>query len=426
MAGWTWPASVGARTDRPRRVPADRDGGAGGAGHLRGSPRGLRRAGRRRHRRRRPDGRRGHERPVSACPNVSVLLQTSDGTLGAPTSYSLGATSARTVSPSATRTVTAVTDIVVSYGGSRPDSFIARFLQNAGGTLDPGGRRTRPMTTHRRSSSLTWTPTAGRTCSSPHRLGPRRLPPIPFGQFRPRGAPLIPGCGPRTNRKGWPSATSTAMAAPMPCRGFQPRVDRASTRRRRLAGARGHLAQPGDILRGVPLTIRWAAGDTVALAGFDVSLGVNNGSGSVYTPIAGCTGLPPTATECVWTPTSTIRSHAVSASRPATARARPYSRRRPSTRSRRRSPRARCPRVRGRRRRPSWFHNLPTNDTVRVELTRDGGASYETLAAAAPISIHQRRRRQPSPGPSPVRPRRTARCARDRQRLSAFPVGSTS
>ena len=53
----------------------------------------------------------------------------------------------------------------------------------------------------------------------------------------------------------------------------------------------------------------------------------------------------------------------------------------------------------GRRSPMTWSTNLPATATVRVELTRDGGSTFETLAAAAPntgqlrLGRHRARRR---------------------------------
>ena len=52
------------------------------------------------------------------------------------------------------------------------------------------------------------------------------------------------------------------------------------------------------VFTGAPYTIRWSASDDVALDHIDVAYSVNNGVS--YNPVPGCTGLPGTATSCVW------------------------------------------------------------------------------------------------------------------------------
>ena len=148
-------------------------------------------------------------------PNVSVLLQTADGALGAPTSYSVGANPAPAGSRSATPTATDAADIVVSYGGNRPSSFIARFLQNASGAMDPAvsypsydipsalvARRHGRRRPEGRARRLT---TAGiDSASTANTLS---------GDFVGEELYTISRRA-TTSRKGWPWATSTATAGP--------------------------------------------------------------------------------------------------------------------------------------------------------------------------------------------------------------------
>ena len=149
-------------------------------------------------------------------------------------------------------------------------------------------------------------------------------------------------------------------------------------------------AAGGTYYTGVPVTARWATGDTIALASVDVSVGYSGGFGLyTYTPLAGCTGLPPTATECPWTPTSAsafpvrIRVTARNAQGQTAFAETSFTLVNPSI-----SPNVpSAPLLVGTTTTISWLHNLPPSDTVRIELTRDGGATYEQLAAAAPISV---------------------------------------
>ena len=69
--------------------------------------------------------------------NLNVLLQMPDGTFGTPTPYSVSGVTDVRAAVLADTNGDGRTDIVVSYGGNRPSTFIARFLQNAAGGMDP-------------------------------------------------------------------------------------------------------------------------------------------------------------------------------------------------------------------------------------------------------------------------------------------------
>jgi len=139
-----------------------------------------------------------------------------------------------------------------------------------------------------------------------------------------------------------------------------------------------------------PFTIRWDAADDVALGRMDVFVSTNGGA--VYTPVRGCAGLPGTARECTWTtpgPVTTrgrirvvatdaaghsaadvsdanfsiVSGHAViSVTRPNTALTWPI----------------------GTTQQLTWTQNLGINAPVSIELSRDGGSTWERLAA--PVS----------------------------------------
>ena len=65
----------------------------------------------------------------------------------------------------------------------------------------------------------------------------------------------------------------------------------------------------GPYAMGAPVTVRWTLGDTVAIAGFDVSVSFDNGG--TYAAIAGCTGLPATARQCAYTLSGPVSSTAI-------------------------------------------------------------------------------------------------------------------
>ena len=70
-------------------------------------------------------------------PNIGVLLQQNDGTFSAPVYYDLGGNELTQGVAVGDVNNDSLQDIVVSYGGNRPDSKIGVFLQNGSATLDP-------------------------------------------------------------------------------------------------------------------------------------------------------------------------------------------------------------------------------------------------------------------------------------------------
>jgi hypothetical protein len=72
---------------------------------------------------------------LSAYNNIGVLLQRSDGTLGTATYYDFEGYGLSPGFAVGDVSGDALQDIVVSYGGRVPDSFVATLLQNAAGTL---------------------------------------------------------------------------------------------------------------------------------------------------------------------------------------------------------------------------------------------------------------------------------------------------
>ena len=70
-------------------------------------------------------------------PNVEVLYQQPDGTLGGLTSLSVGSNHLTSGVGVGDVNGDGLNDIVTSYGGNRPDASIGEFLQNAGGGFDP-------------------------------------------------------------------------------------------------------------------------------------------------------------------------------------------------------------------------------------------------------------------------------------------------
>ncbi|MEQ1573000.1 MAG: ExeM/NucH family extracellular endonuclease [Vicinamibacterales bacterium] len=133
---------------------------------------------------------------------------------------------------------------------------------------------------------------------------------------------------------------------------------------------------------GLATTVRW---NVTGASSVDVLLSRNGGS--TYTPIPGCAALPGSATSCAWTPSG-----------PATLNARlrvvahSTSGQTVSETSGRFTIAAGQPTLAvvwpngslnwtmGSNRIVAWLHNLGDGARVRIELSRNGGASWETLA----------------------------------------------
>jgi subtilisin family serine protease len=144
-------------------------------------------------------------------------------------------------------------------------------------------------------------------------------------------------------------------------------------------------APTGTLIAGVPASIRWTATNATA---FDVL--VSTDAGASYVAVSGCTGLPATQTSCTWTapgpaaPQARIRvvgrstsaltgwgeaivaiiTPVVSVTAPNTATNWAIN----SVQS------------------ITWTHNLGAGSSVRIDLSRDGGQTWATLAAAVPNS----------------------------------------
>ena len=133
-------------------------------------------------------------------------------------------------------------------------------------------------------------------------------------------------------------------------------------------------------------TIQWTA--TGAISSFDVELSRN--SGSTFAPIPGCMGLPGTATTCAWTPTTPTSATAMIRVTGRTASGITASDRSDGPFSivtgvpvvAVSAPNTAVTWSVGTARVITWTHNLGSPSFVRVELTRDGGATWETLAAS--------------------------------------------
>jgi uncharacterized repeat protein (TIGR03803 family) len=138
------------------------------------------------------------------------------------------------------------------------------------------------------------------------------------------------------------------------------------------------------VFASVPTTIRWNGTGATA---YSVEVARNGASARpTFTPVAGCTDLPATITSCVWTPGVPATTHAlvrvtarggsasvadvsdafftIAANAPALVLV---------------APKAATWAI-GTAQTIAWHHDLGAGSSVRVDLSRDGGASWETLA----------------------------------------------
>ena len=135
---------------------------------------------------------------------------------------------------------------------------------------------------------------------------------------------------------------------------------------------------------GVPTVVRWSA--TGAPTSIDVELS-HHGQSGMFAPIPGCTRLSGSASSCNWTPGRSANPRAIVR---VTAHAAGTSASDTSDAAFVISPATPVIRVTAPRGRVTvgssemirWHHNLGRHSLVRVELSRNGGGAWETLASS--------------------------------------------
>jgi hypothetical protein len=142
------------------------------------------------------------------------------------------------------------------------------------------------------------------------------------------------------------------------------------------------------VFAAVPIAIQWSASGDGGLSSFDVAVSRNNGTS--YTAIPGCTGLAGSLRSCSWTPTgpatSTARvrvmAHGASGATVSDASDAVFTVSTVVPSITLTSPNTAVNWAIGTRQTISWKQNLGTEASVKIELSRDGGTSWEPLAAS--------------------------------------------
>jgi ELWxxDGT repeat protein len=145
---------------------------------------------------------------------------------------------------------------------------------------------------------------------------------------------------------------------------------------------------PRDVtlVAGRPATIEWTASDNGVLERIDVF--VSTDGGATFAPVPGCAGLPGSAQSCMWsvagptTAAARVRVTAVDASANTGGGESSFSVVLPAVTLT--SPNGGENWGVGSTQQITWTHNLGAGSSVRLEISRNGGSTWTTLAAAAP------------------------------------------
>ena len=320
-----------------------------------------------------------------AAPNLGILLQTSEGAMAPPVYYSVGSQILTHGVAVGDVNGDGKHDVVVSYGGNSPSAFIARFLQNGSATLDPavsqssydipepvvladvdGDRLLDVLVAHGGWNDL------GVYRQRNGGLAAEELYTIPYAShYQPQG--LAAG---DINGDGLIDAVLADYNHGLV---VLYHVDDAPP------GVAVTAPAAGSYFVGNPLTIAWMAVDNVGVTAADVSYSTDGGLN--YAPVPGCTGLPGSATSCVWqspgpaAPDVRLRVVARDAAGNQGVGSTSIALVAPSIAVT--APVAGESWLIGTAHTVSWTSNLPAGETVRVELTRDG-STFELLADPAP------------------------------------------
>ena len=142
------------------------------------------------------------------------------------------------------------------------------------------------------------------------------------------------------------------------------------------------------VYTGTRYLIEWTASDDGILEGFDVEVSINDGA--TYVPVGGCSDLPGSARSCQWntpgpvTSKGRVRVRATDAGGHSTTDASDarFSILAGSAVVTVTQPNTALALVAGTTVQVKWGHNLGTQSWVRIDASRDGGTTWEEVAAS--------------------------------------------
>jgi hypothetical protein len=232
-------------------------------------------------------------------PNLGVLLQTPQGTFAAASYYSVGSNILTQGVAIGDVTGDGRNDVIVSYGGNRPNARIGIFAQNTAGTLDPVVSKS----SYDNPQSLVvadvdsngyadivvlhdgWSTLGVYSQSTPGILDAEVRYTIPDASYySPDGLSVGD-----FDEDGMPDLAIGNYNYGLVTLKHIDRVPPVVT-----------IGQPNGSIAyvGVPLLITWTASDNVALARFDVLYSPDGGISAIQIP--GCTSLGPEVRSCTW------------------------------------------------------------------------------------------------------------------------------
>lgn len=318
------------------------------------------------------------------APNISILLRNADHTLAPAVTYDLPVNELGQGIGVGDLNGDGLNDLAMAYGGNRPRSYIARFLQTSAGTLGapisetsydiPTSLVVADVTSDGRADVIVghrgWAKAGVYRQTTTGTLAAEELFSTTYNNVHSMGQAVGD-----LNGDGLPDvafADSYSHAAVVLYRTNAPPV---------LA-----LDAPtgGQHFAGMPLEVRWTASDDTGLTGFDVSASSNGGAS--FAPVPGCQALPAVARSCTWnapgpaSPTFVIRVTARdNAGNSATADV-GFALVTPTLNVL--APNGGESWFLGTTQTITWSSNLPAGDPVSIDVSRDGGASWAALAQA--------------------------------------------